>query len=101
MINQKLLPMVTITAILLHLHITLELAKDLNSSTTNPCPLHLCAFEAFYFVSTTHECWVPWISKVQSLGWLPYNLQFQEPTTWSKYLPYTGVTLFSQTSFLE
>ena len=62
---------------------------------------HLCAFVAFYFVSTPHECWVPWISKVQSLGWLPYNLQFQEPITWSKYLPYIGVTLFSQTSFLE
>ena len=40
---------------------------------------HLCAFVAFFFVCTTHECWVLWISKVQSLGWLPYNLQFQEP----------------------
>ena len=40
---------------------------------------HLCAFVAFFFVSTTHECWGLWISKVQSLGWLPYNLQFQDP----------------------
>ena len=34
--------MVTITAILLHLHITLELAKALNSSKTTPCPLQRC-----------------------------------------------------------
>jgi len=62
---------------------------------------HWCAFVAFFFVSTAHECWVLWISKVQSLGLLPYNLQFQELIPWSKCLPYIGVTLSSQTSFFR